>query len=74
MQVSADDEIDRFRGESGCREVGEKRSVLPIELRNQRPVLRVTDTRVDDDAQPSGLDDERVEAHQIPAVGVDEIR
>ena len=44
-----------------------------IEFRDQWTRLRIADARVDDDAKRSGLDNEGVQAHQVVAVGVDEV-
>jgi hypothetical protein len=74
MQVSADNGVDRLRGESGRGEVREERPVLMIELRDQRTFLRVARTSVDDDPARSGLHDKAVKAHQVPAVSIDEVR
>ena len=63
-----------YRGESGRGEVREERPVLMIELRDHRAFLRVARTGVDDDPPRSGLDDKAVNAHQVPAVSIDEAR
>ena len=52
-------DVDRVGGEAGCSEVLEERPVLVIELRDQRSVLCVARARVDENAKPVGLDNDR---------------
>ena len=47
--------------------------MLVIELRDQRAILRVAGTCVNEDAKISGLDDEGLQAHQVLAVSIDEV-
>ena len=47
--------------------------MLLIELRDQRAILRVAGTCVNDDAKISGLDNEGLKAHQVLAAGIDEV-
>jgi hypothetical protein len=42
-----------------------------MEFRDQRAILRVAGTCVNDDAKISGLDNEGLQAHQVLAVGSD---
>jgi hypothetical protein len=44
------------------------------ELRDQRSVRRVARARIDENAKPVGLDTEGMQAHQVHAVGIDEVR
>ena len=57
VQVCADDGVDGVGGEARCSKVGEKRSMLVVELRDLGPVLGDADTSVNDDATRSVLDD-----------------
>jgi hypothetical protein len=73
VQVGADDEIYCLSREFGRRQVREE-GVLLIELRDQRAILRVAGTCVNDDAKIFGLDNEGLEAHQVVlAAGIDEV-